>query len=215
MTYKLAIFDFDGTLADSFAWALRVINDVAGKYRFRRIQQNEIDALRNYDARKMIEHLGIPMWKLPLVTAHMRKRMTNDIEEIPLFVGVDMLLKRLADRGVTIAIVSSNALANVTRVLGPENVALVQYFACGAAFLGKRAKLRQIIRRSGFLSAEAILIGDEIRDLQAAREEKVAFGAVFWGFNSQESLKRHLPEFEFASMNEILESVTWGKREVD
>ena len=212
MTYKLAIFDFDGTLADSFAWSLRVINDVADKYRFRRVEQSEIEALRQYDARKMIEHLGIPVWKLPMVTGHMRKRMTNDIGEIHLFVGVDVLLKRLADRGVTLAIVSSNGLANVTRVLGPENVALVRYFACGAAFLGKRAKLKQVIRQSGFQPAEAILIGDEIRDLQAAREERIAFGAVFWGFNSPESLRSQSPEFGFASIDEILENVTWRKR---
>jgi phosphoglycolate phosphatase len=212
MTYKLAIFDFDGTLADSFAWSLRIINDVAERYRFRRIEQSEIEVLRDYDARKMIEHLGIPVWKLPMVTDHMRKRMTNDIEEIPLFAGVDELLKRLVDRGVTLAIVSSNGLANVTRVLGSENVALVRYFACGAAFLGKRAKLRQVLRRSGFQPDEAVLIGDEIRDLHAARGEKIAFGAVLWGFNSPESLRSQLPEFEFASIDEILEKVTWPHR---
>jgi len=34
MPYKLAIFDFDGTLSDSFAWFLSVINSVADKHKF-------------------------------------------------------------------------------------------------------------------------------------------------------------------------------------
>ena len=34
MKYKLVIFDFDDTLADSFAWFLRIINDGADKYQF-------------------------------------------------------------------------------------------------------------------------------------------------------------------------------------
>lgn len=29
MRYRLAIFDFDGTLADSFPWFATVVNDVA------------------------------------------------------------------------------------------------------------------------------------------------------------------------------------------
>ena len=39
--YKLAIFDFDGTLADSFAWFLSVINEVADRYGFRRIEERK------------------------------------------------------------------------------------------------------------------------------------------------------------------------------
>ena len=44
MKYKLAIFDFDGTLADSFPWFLGIINDVADKYRFRQIEDYEVES---------------------------------------------------------------------------------------------------------------------------------------------------------------------------
>ena len=37
MPYSLAIFDLDGTLADSFPWFLRTINDVADRFGFRRV----------------------------------------------------------------------------------------------------------------------------------------------------------------------------------
>ena len=47
MTYKLVIFDFDGTLADSFPWALQVMDDVADRYRLRRINRADIDAIRH------------------------------------------------------------------------------------------------------------------------------------------------------------------------
>jgi phosphoglycolate phosphatase len=49
--YRLAIFDLDGTLADSFPWFSRVLNDVADRYRFKRVAPQEIDALRTMDAR--------------------------------------------------------------------------------------------------------------------------------------------------------------------
>jgi len=130
--------------------------------------------------------------------------MANDIDKIPLFVGVHEMLTSLASRDVSLAIVTSNSLANVRRILGPENDAIVQQFVCGAPLLGKRAKLRRVLRHSGFRSIEAIVIGDEIRDLRAAHAEKIAFGGVCWGLNTMESLESYGPEEIFASMEEIV-----------
>jgi hypothetical protein len=44
--HKLAIFDFDGTLSDSFPWFLRVVNSIADKHRFRRIEADDVEMLR-------------------------------------------------------------------------------------------------------------------------------------------------------------------------
>jgi phosphoglycolate phosphatase len=211
MGYKLAIFDFDGTLADSFSWFLGVITEVADKYRFRRIKLQELSTLRSYDARRMIAHVGIPMWKLPLVHHHLRKRMTSDIGHISLFPGIDRLLQRLQAQGIVLAIVSSNSSINVREVLGQENASLIQYYACDAPILGKRVKLRRVLHHSGALPSEAIFIGDEIRDLQAAHEEGIAFGAVSWGVNCLDSLSRHFPEETFSTIDEIVERVARGR----
>ena len=67
MPYKLALFDFDGTLADSFPWFTTVVNDAADKYGFRRIARHEFDTLRGKSAREMIAHLGVRRWKLPFI----------------------------------------------------------------------------------------------------------------------------------------------------
>jgi len=72
--YKLVIFDFDGTLVDSFPWFVQVLNDVADRYRFRRVDPHQAEALRGQSAREMIRYLGIPAWKMPLIARHMRKR---------------------------------------------------------------------------------------------------------------------------------------------
>lgn len=37
MKYKLVIFDFDGTLADSFPFFLSTVNDLANEYNFKKI----------------------------------------------------------------------------------------------------------------------------------------------------------------------------------
>lgn len=203
MKYKLVIFDFDGTLANSFPWFMSVVNEVADRYKFKRIEESEVEALRSYSARQLIRYAGVPVWKLPMIANHVRKRMTEEIGQIALFEGVDALLQRMAERGVTLAVVSSNSYENVRRVLGPENTALIQHYECGAALFGKHNQFRKVLRKSGTLPHEAICIGDEVRDIEAAQREGIAFGAVSWGFASLEALRAHSPTEVFMSVGEI------------
>lgn len=204
MRYRLAIFDFDGTLADSFSWFLGVVNRLADEHGFRRMEEHEVETLRGRSARQNFAHFGVPAWKLPRVGRDFRRYMAQDIAHISLFPGVDRLLCGLAERGVRTAIVTSNSVANVRRVLGPENAALIRHYACGVSIFGKRAKLRGVLRSSGIAASEAICIGDEIRDLEAARAEGIAFGAVSWGYTQEEALRAHGPEEMFSTVEEIL-----------
>jgi phosphoglycolate phosphatase len=204
MRYRLAIFDFDGTLADSFSWFLSVVNVLADEHGFRRMEEHEVETLRGQAARQIVAHMKIPAWKMARVGHRMRQLMARDIEHIPLFPGVDRLLRELAGRGVRLAVVTSNSIDNVRTVLGPESAALIHHYACGASMFGKRPKLRAVLRSSGVPAAEAICIGDEVRDLEAARAEGIAFGAVTWGYTRPEALRAHGPEEVFESVEEIL-----------
>jgi len=64
-----------------------------------------------------------------------------------------------------------------------------------------------VLRSSGVTAAEAICVGDEIRDLEAARGEGIAFGAVSWGYTNPEALQAHGPEEMFSSVDEILQKL--------
>ena len=46
---------------------------------------------------------------------------------------------------------------------------------------GKAAKLGQTLRQCSVRPPQAIYIGDEIRDAEAAAKPGIAFGAVTWG----------------------------------
>lgn len=204
MAYKLIIFDFDGTLADTFPWFTAVLNDVAARYRFRRVEAHEVDGLRGYSARQLLAHLGIKPWKLPFIARHMRRLATDDGEPAPLFPGCGVMLRELSAAGFVLAIVSSNTERNIRRALGPDLSALFSHFACGAGLFGKAAKFRQIARRAGVEHDLCLCIGDEIRDGEAAREAGMAFGAVGWGFTSPASLEALAPAFLFAGMDDIV-----------
>ena len=48
--YTLVIFDFDGTLADSFPWFVKVFDTLAERYHFRRIMEQKGATLRGLSA---------------------------------------------------------------------------------------------------------------------------------------------------------------------
>jgi phosphoglycolate phosphatase len=209
MRYRLAIFDMDGTLVDSFPWFLSVVNSVADRHGFKRIEDHEIDQLRGKGSREILMHLRVPMWKLPAIARDLRKLKSESLHRIPLFPGVPEMLQNLVERGIELAIVSSDSEANVRAALAAE-ARIISHFACGASLFGKSQKFRRTIRRAGAAPAGVIAIGDEIRDAEAAASAGISFGAVTWGYARPEALRRLAPALVFDTVEDIVVKTVRG-----
>lgn len=203
-TYRLAIFDFDGTLADSFGFFTSVFNELAARHGFRPIDPDAVEQYRGASPRQMMAHVGMPAWKLPFVARDFMAKMRENTCAIALFEGVGEVLQGLAKQGVRLALVSSNAEDNVRAVLGEAHARLFSHFECGMSIFGKAARIERTLAKIGISRAEAICIGDQVPDLEAARKAGVAFGAVAWGYGTIESLRVHAPDEEFARVGDLL-----------
>lgn len=207
LKYRLAIFDFDGTLADTLPWMRSIFNELAVEHGFKRVEPGEYERLRDLHGVALLRELGLPLWKLPRVMSSMRRRMAEHTGTFSLFPGIGGVLHCLAAGGVQLAIVSSNSRENVERVLGAENTKLFAHFACGVSMFGKATKLRDVIRQSAVQRQQAIYIGDEIRDAEAAIKVGIAFGAATWGQHSREALRAQNPTEIFSTVLEIGEKI--------
>ncbi|CAB3633946.1 HAD hydrolase-like protein [Achromobacter sp. SIMBA_011] len=203
MKYDIAAFDFDGTLADTMPWFNSILNTVADKYGFRKIDAAERDQLRHRDAGEILKFLGIPLWKLPAIMAHVRTLMQEIDPSVRLFDGVPDALARLKAGGLRLAVVSSNSLENVQRVLGPETAALFDDYECGTDLFGKAAKIERLLQRHDTPPERFLLVGDEMRDIDAARKAGVRVGSVAWGYNHVDALRDRGPDELFMQVAEL------------
>lgn len=203
MKYDIAAFDFDGTLADTMPWFNSILNTVADKYGFRKIDAAERDQLRHRDASEILKFLGIPLWKLPAIMAHVRTLMQEIDPSVHLFDGIPDALARLKAGGLRLAVVSSNSLENVQRVLGPDTASLFDDYECGTDLFGKAAKIDRLLQRHGTPPERFLLVGDEMRDIDAARKAGVRVGSVAWGYNHVDALRDRGPDELFMQVAEL------------
>lgn len=201
MTIKLIIFDFDGVLADSGPWMESVFNDIARKFGFRTVDATEIEQLRNMGAREGMRMLGVRIWHLPKIARHLRA--INAEADIDLVPGVPQMLATLSERGIKLAIVSSNAEANVRKTLGPLAEHISQ-FSCGASMFGKARKLKAVARAAKAPFDQVLCIGDETRDIEAARRVGLPCAASTWGYATEEAMKAAGPDHILHSVDDIL-----------
>ncbi len=205
--YALAIFDFDGTLADSGDWFLSIADDLADRFRFRHVKPEEVEGLRGRTSREVIKHLGIPRWKIPLIARHLHRRLAAETNQIALFDGVPALLETLQAAGVTIALVTSNSEDNVRAILGAENAARIAHWECGASMFGKAPRFRKVIRRARQPLSACLAIGDETRDMVAANKVGIDAAAVLWGYANRDALTAQGPVTTFSAPDEVLRFV--------
>lgn len=205
--YRLVIFDFDGTLADSLPWFRASFQDMIARFDLAPVRDDEVEGLRGLSAREIMARLNVSMWQLPAIVSDMRKRKLAAAGEISLFEEIPAMLDELRRKRIKTAIVSSDSEASVRQVLGPR-AARIDRFDCGAAMFGKHWKFRRVARKLGVKPSETVCIGDELRDIDAAKAAGMDSGAVAWGYALTGALQTAGPTHLFNSIEEMTQRLS-------
>ena len=63
---KTIIFDFDGTIADTLESVVKIVNDHAKHFGYRKVTKEDIPYLQGKKPKEILSYLGISIFKLPL-----------------------------------------------------------------------------------------------------------------------------------------------------
>lgn len=185
---KAVIFDFDGTLVRSH----QVVFDVMIELTRGRGDPPTPDDLRKLSTHDTLRRLRVPTWQVPWFVWRARRRLRNRMDDVEFESGILDVVASLRARGVKIALVSSNSLENVTKLLDRHGARLLfDVIVGGSSLLGKHRGLARAARKLNLRVDHVISVGDETRDLDAAARVGMPALAVGWGFHEASRLARH------------------------
>ncbi len=203
MTFRLVVFDFDGTLADSMLASIRIFQEIGPGLGLKPF--DDLEAARNMPTRKVLKAVGCTFWKMPKVIRAFQAKAAEHAPHLKLHPGVADALAALHARGTRLGILSSNQEANIRKCLAANGVEQLFGFVVGHPQLfGKARAIRRIRRRERVERAEFVYVGDESRDLDAARKAGVSVAAVSWGFHTPALLASMNPTYMLAHPGELL-----------
>jgi phosphoglycolate phosphatase len=200
---RTIVFDFDGTLADSIDLLVDITNGFAPEYGFPPLMRENLDAIKDLSPREMMQKYRIPMWQLPCLLWKVRRAIRDRQERVVLYEGIAEAIVDLHARGHQLGIISTNSAENIRSILRRAGIESYFRFIWSSGLFGKR---RYLLRaRAYFGRGGMVYVGDEVRDVQAARATNIPIVAVEWGFNSKKALDRVDPDYSILSVCELLE----------
>lgn len=193
MSLRAAIFDFDGTIADTFEEVLRVLNSLATEFGYRPAAPDEVELLRRLPPADVAKRLGVAWHKIPLIVARARKELGHSMPRVRPFEGIPTALAELRARGVEVGLLTSNNRRNVELFLQHHPIAF-DFVSTGSGLWSKHRRLAKLMKQRGLTAPRTAYVGDEIRDIEAARTLGVHPIAVAWGYTNPELLAKQSPE---------------------
>ena len=180
MSVRAALFDFDGTLADSFAAIASSTNHVRERYGLPVLPEAEVRRYVGYGLANLMETLVPTAPAEAAMDVYREHHAATMLAGTRLFPGVADTLAELRRRGYTLA-VCSNKRVDFTRrlvadldvgglfaaVLGPEDVGVPKPHP---------AMLLEAAKRLGAAPAESVYVGDMAVDVEAGK----AAGMTVW-----------------------------------
>lgn len=200
------IFDFDGTIADTYHYIVRISNMLAPEFNYSLIRPDEVDELRGKTVKEVIRYLKVPILKIPALVARGKKEFLKDISQVQPAQGLSDVLHELKRCGIRMGILSSNTAVNIAQFLESHKLAEVFDFIHSTFMIwSKNISIRKILMTENLRADEVVYVGDEVRDILAARKAGVRCASVTWGYNSTVPLEAHEPDYLFSRPDELLQ----------
>ncbi len=218
MTFDALIFDFDGTILDSYEQIMATYCAIAKEITGKKADVEWFKTVFKPDYLSNLEKLGVPLDKVEQADEIFDRETGSILLDVALFPGIEKIITKLSDYFPKMAICSTNSSSIIKNRL--ELASLLPYFdvIVGHDKVNKRNKKGNrrikpdpyplVLTLQGLDSSpeNAIFVGDSVNDFLAGRAANIGHVALcLWGrYESKESLLSLDADEYFSEPIEIL-----------
>jgi len=171
------IFDFDGTVADTFQLNVGLIKEMRPD-----TSKKEIELFRNNGVAVLQKELNLSLKEVLKLLGLLAKKQTQIINKAKIFPGIKNIFDELRKKNIKFIILSSNSTENIEKWLGHQKIKVDKIITHNNIF-GKDKLLKK-------MGKQFVYVGDEVRDVEACKKAGVKIIGVTWGFNTKKALER-------------------------
>jgi phosphoglycolate phosphatase len=199
------ILDFDGTIADSADVSLETLAEVLHRPPF---TSEQITDFHTLPTRTSMKNLGIKTWQLPYLLMRGRRITATKMDQVEIFEGMPEAIRQLDEEDYGLYVLSTNSLKNITNLLDRNGLGgNITGIRAGAGMFNKAKRLAALMKRESLIAEQCVYVGDEVRDIEAARRVGLKCLAVGWGFHAPQALAANHPDALVAAPTDLVGAV--------
>lgn len=205
MDTHIVIFDFDGTIADTKESVISITNRLAPEFGFAPLDEKEIAHFQNLTAKEVIKQSRVRWWQLPFLMKRVRQELKAEIQNVSPIKGIETVLETLKQNNCQLGIITSNSEDNASQFLRQHGLLhCFNFIESSFHVFGKDKVIKRCLNQKNVSPEMVTYVGDETRDIEAAKKSGVRSVAVTWGFNTAEALAKGEPDLLINDPRELL-----------
>jgi HAD superfamily hydrolase (TIGR01509 family) len=205
--FSCIIFDIDGTLSQTNELIFATFNHIAEKYLGRTYTSAEIIAMFGPPEEIAVERL-VGKEKFDEAIADFYLYYEEHYPRLAdKYQGVDAVLEYLKECGVPLAVFTGKG-ARTTRIT-LDKLGIGGYFdlvVTGSDVVAHKPSaegIRKVLKAFGVRKEEALMVGDAVADVKAAREAGIRVAAVLWDSYGKDKILEMNVDYRFHSVEEF------------
>lgn len=205
------IFDFDGVIADTGKDIVASVQATQRQYNIPELDYSTIMSYVGHGAKYLIDCSMKQLSQEDCAEAlkwYKDYYKNHPCDKTNLYDGFEAVVAQLAERGISMSIVSNKPEAitlliveqlgiaqNFTKIIGPESVTKMKPDPEG---------LIMCLEAMGASAENSIMVGDSFTDIQAGKAAGMHTCAILYGYGDKDKLKAENADYSASATNEII-----------
>ena len=199
MGYRVVIFDFDGTVADTGRGVKNSIKYALNEFEIPVGDEKALDYFIGPPLYEGFEHVyGVDSEMAGrLVDTYRKYYAEKGIYELDPYDGITELMAELSEKGYTVAVASSKPKEYLTRAMDFIGAGKYCKYIIGPRLdnhnADKSVLIGNVLKTLGISKADysdVVMIGDRFYDMEGAKKVGISSIAVTYGYGSREELEK-------------------------